>query len=101
MVDARHGKQLFGIMPQLSKILSSLFEFASTEEISSRNTGSFTSIIFPSTPTFWTSELLAASEIFGFCDWLASLECGKLDTDPPSIPFRDTTSADINCILTI
>jgi len=40
MVDARHGKQLFGRIPQLSKSPSSLLEFASTEEISSRNTGS-------------------------------------------------------------
>jgi hypothetical protein len=50
MVDARHGRQLLGRMPQLSKIPSSLLELASTEEMSSRNTGSFTSIIFPSTP---------------------------------------------------
>ena len=122
MVDARHGRQLFGRIPQLSKSPSSLLELASTEEISSRNTGSFTSTILPShllwgstasAPEYWTSELLAASEIFaeypadkslGFCTgsvetpWLASLEDVKPDADPPSIPFRDNTSAYINCI---
>jgi hypothetical protein len=71
--------------------------------MSSRNTGSFTSIRFPSTPKCWTSEVLAASEIIGFCTWsvetlwfVTSLEDGKFDTDPPSIPFRDRTSAYID-----
>ena len=42
-VDGRHDKQLHGRIPQLCKSPSSLFEPASTQENSSRKTGSFAS----------------------------------------------------------
>jgi hypothetical protein len=46
--EARQGKQLPGIVPQMSNNPSSLPAFSSTEVISSRNTGCFTSFESPS-----------------------------------------------------